>query len=157
MNKKHGFTSNRFYYSVWTGLNQRCKNPKSSNFSYYGGKGIKVEWKSFQEFKDDMYDSYKEHVRLYGQKNTSIDRINFRGNYSKENCRWVTWREQQGEHRVIPRGEKSGKNKLTNEQVLEIRELKNILPISNVELGKMFGVRDTTIMDIVRRLNWKHI
>jgi hypothetical protein len=37
-----------------------------------------------------MCDSYIEHYNQYGEKNTQIDRINNNGNYSKENCRRVT-------------------------------------------------------------------
>lgn len=75
-------------------IKRRCKYKNQDNFKYYGGKGIEVVWKNYKDFKNDMYESYLEHLRLFGHKNTTIDRINNSKNYCKENCRWATAKEQ---------------------------------------------------------------
>ena len=55
---------------------------------------VKCLWNTFEEFKRDMYDTYKAHVNEYWEKETTIDRINPFGDYCKENCRWATVKEQ---------------------------------------------------------------
>lgn len=86
---KHGMTHTRFW-GLWMGMKTRCKFDKD-----YTNIQVCEEWlDSFISFKNDMYESYIEHVSKYGEKETSLDRIDTLKNYSKENCRWVTLLEQ---------------------------------------------------------------
>lgn len=98
-NKTHGMSDTRIYY-VWKSMNARCNYPKTDHYKYYGARGIRVEWKCFEDFISDMYELYILHIKQYGQKNTQIDRFNVNGNYSKKNCRWVTIKEQANNKRV---------------------------------------------------------
>ena len=51
----HGHASNSTHsltYNSWCGMKQRCNNPASAGYKYYGGRGVKVckEWASFENF-----------------------------------------------------------------------------------------------------------
>ena len=96
----HKMTKTQFYH-VWQGMRARCNNKNLKAYKHYGGRGIKVceRWKDFNNFMDDMYESYSKHINEYGERNTSIDRIDVNGNYEKSNCRWATWKEQNNNKR----------------------------------------------------------
>lgn len=85
------------YYAII----QRTTKPNCKAYKNYGGRGIICEWKYFIDFYDDMYESYLEHARKYGNHNTTIERIDVNGNYCKENCIWTTWDKQGSNKRNV--------------------------------------------------------
>lgn len=84
-------------YEAWAGMKRRCTNSSRKDWKYYGGKGIEVceRWKtSYTAFLNDM-----------GRKPTplhSLDRIDPKGNYEPDNCRWASPEEQALNRGVHP-------------------------------------------------------
>jgi len=87
-NRTHGESKTRLY-KIWQHMKGRCDNCNSDNYKYYGGRGVTYceEWKTYKPFKEwALKNGYKEDL--------SIDRIDFNGNYTPDNCRWITMEEQ---------------------------------------------------------------
>jgi len=72
-------------YKIWKGMRDRCTNPQTPIFRWYGGRGIKVckAWQTFEPFRDWA-------LKHGYQDDLTIDRINNDGNYTPSNCQWLT-------------------------------------------------------------------
>jgi len=132
-NKKHGHSSpvsRSPEYRSWETMKARCCNESNPDYQRYGGRGISVcdEWNhSFEAFLRDMGER---------PKNTTLDRVDFNGDYRKENCRWATPSVQQ-------------RNKSTN-RIVELGGVEMTL----VELAEKTGVPYQRLHERIVRRKW---
>ena len=87
-NRTHGMTHTGIYNS-WRAMIARCLNPNSDKFKWYGARGIKVcrRWRTFKNFHTDLGPKWFP--------GATIERLDVNGNYSLENCTWLTMSDQQ--------------------------------------------------------------
>lgn len=91
-NLKHGATVNgrsTKTYNIYRSMLQRCYDQNCKSYAAYGGRGITVceKWlRGYDAFLADMGDC---------PDGSSIERVDVNAGYSKENCTWIPFPEQQ--------------------------------------------------------------
>ena len=119
LHTKHGLFEHELY-NIHKGMVRRCTNELSKDYSYYGGRGIKVckDWlepggkglQNFIKWNESLPESKRFKIGL------SIERCNNDGDYEPDNCKWTT-RAAQNKNKstkvvVVYEGAKIGLNEL---------------------------------------------
>lgn len=105
---KHGESTHPLY-KVWQHILSRCSDPKIKAYPNYGGRGISVceEWR-----KDFMVFKTWAHANGW-ERGLDLDREDNDGDYTPENCRFVTRKVNQ-------------RNKRTNRRITAFGETKTL-------------------------------
>ena len=125
----HGMRKTRTHKS-WTGMKDRCTNPKVRNYKNYGARGVTVcqRWMdSFEAFLSDVGEC---------PEGMSIDRIDSCGNYEPGNCRWAT---------PLTQGRNTRRNRILSHDGLS-------MCVS--EWVEKTGIPSTTIRNRIDELGW---
>lgn len=120
----HGCTKTRLF-KIWSSMQERCYRPKHKHFKDYGGRGITVcdEWKA-------NFLAFKEWAETNGYTDKlTLDRKDVEGNYTPENCRWATMKEQQNNRR--------------NNHYVELNGISHTI----TEWSEILGIKKTTIKE----------
>ena len=136
--KTHGMAGTPLY-DIWCTMKQRCYDSNFSAYPHYGARGIEVcdSWLNYPNFYQD--------VSPRPSSNAQLDRIDNDGNYSLENCQWVTPAENS---------RKRSSSKLDWNKVREIRALYATGEFNQRELANQFGVHRNMINRIVNYKRW---
>jgi hypothetical protein len=100
--KRHGYSDHPLY-SVWQNMRARCYYSSYNNYKDYGGRGITVcdEWENSAK-------TFIEWAKTLWEPGLQIDRRDNNGNYTPENCRFVTPKENTLNRRLLQSNNKSG-------------------------------------------------
>jgi len=128
-------------YSGWRAMKYRCNDPKHKSYSRYGARGIKVcpAWQSdFKQFLLDMGERPKGHT---------LDRINNNGDYTPENCRWVTHAENL----------QNSSNAQVSANKVRLIRLLHIAGMTRLELSARFLISYDCVRNMIAYRTWQNI
>lgn len=78
-------------YLTWDTMNQRCRNPKNTNYPNYAGITVCDRWRKFENFLADMGERPKKFT---------LERVDNSRGYEPGNCKWATRQEQLNNKRT---------------------------------------------------------
>ncbi|MCK5600601.1 hypothetical protein KAR91_01960 [Candidatus Pacearchaeota archaeon] len=119
-------------YPVFHAMKRRCYNEASSDYYKYGERGITI----CEDWRDDPNSFVKWGISHGWEKGLQVDRVDNNGNYSPENCRFVTAKENCRNTRRNVWVKYKGQDRLL------------------FELGEEFGIDRKILYDRVKRYKW---
>lgn len=125
----HGRT-NSFVYRVWSSMCARCHTPSSSVWQHYGGRGVVVcaQWRGVGGFAQFLRD-----VGEPPDEKHSIERLNVDGDYTPNNCAWISSKRQARNTRRTVRAPDG---------------------TAVVDLAEAAGLPHSTVIQRIQKLGW---
>jgi hypothetical protein len=117
-------------YGCWTNMKDRCLNPRTKLFPWYGGRGIKIH--------QPWVDSFQSFITYMGNRPSglySIERIDNNDGYVPGNVRWATDKEQANNTRKCHWLRDQDGSMLTLSQLAERHGLNRKTITSRIRLG----------------------
>lgn len=127
----------------------RCYNPNNASFKNYGNRGISVceEWLH----QNGRYEFIEWSLNNGAELGLSIDRIDTDGNYSPDNCKWSTQKEQLNNQRRNHKISFNGRTQTLTEWANELGINPNTL---QRRIRKYSMTVDKAFTPVLRE--WKH-
>lgn len=117
-------------YKIWTGIKQRCYNPKNIAYKYYGALGVTMS----DDWLNDYLSFYNWCIKNGWERGMHIDKDKNGGKiYSAENCVILTKKDNFDLRDMQPRYSKADVDKILSVQG------------SQRHISKVTGVSRTTI------------
>lgn len=136
----HGLSGTRIY-GVYKGIKRRCFNENDPSYKNYGGRGITI----CEEWLNDFRVFYDWCLTNGYSKGLDIDREDNDGDYTPDNCRFVTRKVNGRNTRWV---------KLKVNDVLEIRNAYNLGCFTFAEIAKAYNISITHAWDIINQKVW---
>lgn len=117
--------SNTRLYHTWQQAKDRCYNKNNKDYRDYGGRGIAV----YDEWKDDFTAFYNWATENGYRDDLTLDRVDVNSNYTPDNCRWLTIKQQN-------RNKRNNKNYTINGETKCLAEWCEIL---NLKYNRIYN------------------
>lgn len=121
----------------YLGIKRRCYNIKCKEYKYYGGKGIII----CDEWRNKPIEFYKWSYENGYQPGYHIHRIDPNGNYSPDNCVYLSsFKHNKIHHPYI----------LNREQIFNILVMYHLLNIGTFEIARRYNIHRNMVCMICR-------
>ena len=150
---------------IFSAMKERCYNPKCKAYKDYGARGIHIceEWLDSERSVIEGtkihnttkgFVSFRKWALENGYNDTlTIDRIDVNGNYTPENCRWITMREQQNNTRknliITYKGKTQTLSMWCEELGLNYYRTRNRIFLSHWTIEKAFNKKENACYNLI--------
>jgi hypothetical protein len=104
MPKTHGLSATPLY-NLYLNIIRRCFDNKTRHFKNYGGRGISI----CENWLKDRNEFFKWAIENGYRQGLTLDRIDNNGNYSPNNCQFITRKKNNAKRRITAHYKIKGK------------------------------------------------